>query len=171
MALTGPGIDTSAVGGVTSNEIKQFNTGLDKDTFLQLLATEMQNQDPLEPTSNTEYVAQMAQFSSLEAMQNLSGTVTASQAMSLTGSYVIMNTTDAAGNQKQISGLVDYVTVAEGKAYLSINGKMYPYENFDSVVDPNYLKNMVNKDNNGSDTTGNDSTENKSDQNTDTENA
>ena len=148
MAITGPGIDTSAVGGVTSNAGKKFDTALDKDAFLQLLATEMQNQDPLEPTSNTEYMSQLAQFSSLEAMQNLNNTNTITQAMSLTGSYVIMNTEDAAGNIKQISGLVDFVTVSDGKAYMSIDGKMYPYEDFDSVVDPNYILSQMDKDEN-----------------------
>lgn len=146
MAITGPGIDTSAVGGVTSNEVKKFDTGLDKDAFLQLLATEMQNQDPLEPTSNTEYISQLAQFSSLEAMQSLNSTAVLTQAISLTGSYVIMNTEDAAGNVTQISGLVDFVTVSDGKAYMSIDGKMYPYEDFDSVVDPNYILSQMQQD-------------------------
>lgn len=145
MAITGPGIDTSAAGGVKSTEIKKFDTGLGKDAFLQLLATEMQNQDPLEPTSNTEYISQLAQFSALEAMQDLNTTSQITQAISLTGSYVIMNTTDAAGNVKQISGLVDFVTVTDGKAYMSIDGKSYPFEDFDSVVDPNYILNQMNK--------------------------
>lgn len=146
MALTGVGIDTSAVGGVKSNEGKEFDSVLGKDAFLQLLAVEMSNQDPLEPTSNTEYISQLAQFSALEAMQNLETTNLAGQAMSLTGSYVIMNTTDAAGNEKQISGIVDFVTVKEGKAYLTINGKEYPFDDFDSVVDPNYVLEMLQKD-------------------------
>lgn len=159
MAITGPGIDTSAVGGVKSGELKKFDTGLGKDAFLQLLATEMANQDPLEPTSNTEYISQMAQFSALEAMNNLNATTEVTQAISLTGSYVIMNTEDAAGKIKQISGLVDFVTVADGKAFMSIDGKMYPFEDFDSVVDPNYVLSQMkkneetteNKDNTGND--------------------
>jgi len=44
---------------------------LGKDDFLQLLVTQMTNQDPLEPMSDTEYIAQLAQFSSLEQLQNL----------------------------------------------------------------------------------------------------
>jgi flagellar basal-body rod modification protein FlgD len=44
---------------------------LDKDMFLQLLVLQMQNQDPLQPVENTEMIAQLAQFSALEAMTNL----------------------------------------------------------------------------------------------------
>ncbi|MGA9222039.1 MAG: flagellar hook assembly protein FlgD, partial [Pseudomonas graminis] len=43
--------------------------------FLQLLVTQMQNQNPLDPQDNSEFVAQLAQFSSLETMQNLSTSV------------------------------------------------------------------------------------------------
>ena len=47
-------------------------TDLGKDAFLQLLVCQMQNQDPMNPNSDTEYVAQLAQFSQLEQLQNLS---------------------------------------------------------------------------------------------------
>lgn len=136
------GIDTSAAASVNNTSKTAKNSELDKDAFLQLLVTQMQNQDPLQPTDNTEYMSQLAQFSSLEAMTNISSQASVTQAMSLTGSYVIMNTTDAAGNIKQIAGLVDYVTVTDGKAMLNIDGQYYPYEDFDSVVDPSYVLGM-----------------------------
>ncbi|KPU44693.1 basal-body rod modification protein FlgD [Oxobacter pfennigii] len=44
---------------------------LGKDAFLKILASQLQNQDPLNPQNNAELVAQMAQFSALEQMQNL----------------------------------------------------------------------------------------------------
>lgn len=50
--------------------------GLGRDAFLQLLVAQMQNQDPLEPVSNTDMVAQLAQFSSLEQMTNLNTSFT-----------------------------------------------------------------------------------------------
>lgn len=50
-------------------------SALGKDAFLQLLVTQMKNQDPLSPQDNTQFVSQLAQFSSLESMNNLSSTV------------------------------------------------------------------------------------------------
>ena len=44
---------------------------LDKDAFLKMLLTQLQNQDPLNPMDNTEFSAQMAQFSTLEQMSNM----------------------------------------------------------------------------------------------------
>lgn len=47
------------------------NNDLDKDAFLRLLTTQLANQDPLNPIEDREFIAQLAQFSSLEQMQNL----------------------------------------------------------------------------------------------------
>jgi flagellar basal-body rod modification protein FlgD len=45
--------------------------GADKQTFLKLLVTQIQNQDPLNPTDSTQFVTQLAQFSELEQMTNV----------------------------------------------------------------------------------------------------
>ena len=50
---------------------------LDKDAFFKLLTTQLSYQDPLEPMDNTEFVSQMAQFSSLEQMENMNSTMSA----------------------------------------------------------------------------------------------
>lgn len=57
---------TKNVGGVRKNQ------PLDKQAFLQLLCTQLKYQDPLEPQDNAAFIAQLAQFSSLEAMTNMS---------------------------------------------------------------------------------------------------
>jgi flagellar basal-body rod modification protein FlgD len=69
MTVTGIGTTTEAYGTAQSREIK---TELDKDSFLRILVTQLTNQDPLEPMKDTEFIAQMAQFSELEQMMNIS---------------------------------------------------------------------------------------------------
>ena len=55
----------------STGNIANTDNNLGKDAFLNLLVTQLQYQDPLEPASDTEYIAQMAQFSTLEQLQNL----------------------------------------------------------------------------------------------------
>ncbi len=146
----------SAVSGIISNSHSYIKGAkgetpqneLDKDAFLQLLVTQMQYQDPLNPGDSTEYMSQLAQYSSLEATMNISNTLEKGNALNLVGEYVIMNTTNASGETVQISGLVEYATVKDGDVLLSINDTYYPADDLDSVVDYEYylfLKDQANK--------------------------
>lgn len=141
------GIDTSAASKYVNSTKDSSKSSLDKDAFLQLLVTQMKYQDPLNPDSNTEYMSQLAQFSSLESMNNLNTTTVNNQALNLAGQYVIMNVTDSSGDVKQISGLVDYVTVSNGKALLSINDVYYSIDDLDSVVSLSYLEYLAKLEN------------------------
>lgn len=51
--------------------VKSPKNDLDKDAFLRLLTTQLAHQDPLNPIEDQEFIAQLAQFSSLEQMQNV----------------------------------------------------------------------------------------------------
>lgn len=134
------GIDTSAASAVASKTKEAGKNALDKDAFLKLLVTQMQYQDPLEPTDNTEWMSQMAQFSQMEAMNNLNTAFANSQALSLVGEYVLLNVTDSAGAQKQVGGLVQYVTISNNQALLRVNDEYFTMDQFDSVVDFEYMK-------------------------------
>lgn len=118
---------------------KAEKAGYSKDTFLQLLVAEVQNQDPLEPTSNTEWISQYATFSELEAMSNMSASFDLSRASALVGKTVVINTTSETGKPMVVQGKVDYVTYEGGKAYLSINGSTYSMDDLHDVVDGEYL--------------------------------
>ena len=83
MASSNP-LNTINVGGVVqklsdyeaaqnqANAKNKKNDALGKDAFLQLLVTQMKYQDPLDPQDNSEYLSQLAQFSALEQMTNVS---------------------------------------------------------------------------------------------------
>jgi len=66
-------ISTLTDSGSASSATK--SKSLDKDAFLRLLTTQLQNQDPLNPTDSTEFTAQLAQFSSLEQLSNVNETL------------------------------------------------------------------------------------------------
>lgn len=131
--------ETTASANSNSKTVKN-NSSLDKEAFLQLLVAQMKYQDPLEPTSNTEYIAQLATFSELEEMQNLSSSMSVERASNLVGKNVIMKTiSSVTGDTYYTSGKVDYMVVEGGKAYLSINESLYSIDDLDTVVDDEYL--------------------------------
>ena len=127
-----------------SKVAKSKSNGMDKEAFLQLLVAQMKYQDPLEPTSNTEYIAQYAQFSQVEQMQNMSNSMDLQRASSLVGKEVYIKTTTSSGDTKLVQGKVDYVSYENNKAYLYINEQKYSIDDLDSVVDTDYL-NAYNK--------------------------
>lgn len=120
------------------NTSKSNNNGMDKEAFLQLLVAQMKYQDPMEPTSNTEFVSQYAQFSQVEQMQNMSGSMDFARASSLVGKEVHIKTTGTDGEPKYVDGKVDYVVYERGKAYLSINESLYSLDDLYNVVDKEY---------------------------------
>lgn len=117
---------------------KTTSSGMDKDAFLQLLVAQMKYQDPLEPTSNTEYISQYATFSQVEQIQNMAATMELSRASSMVGKLVEVQTTDSAGETKSVQGTVEFVTYENNKAYVSIDGEIYSVDDVVAVIDENY---------------------------------
>jgi flagellar basal-body rod modification protein FlgD len=137
--------------GVKDGVVQQTPTGsktstssspneLGKDAFLQLLVTQMKYQDPLNPNTNTEYIAQLATFSQLEQLQNLSVATSNTQAFGLVGRTVILKTETATGNTSYITGKVDYVSMTGTKTQLSVDGKLYNFNQLDTVLGEDYVK-------------------------------
>lgn len=123
----------------TTAEVETRGTSnLGKDAFLQLLVAEMQNQDPLEPSSNTEWISQLATFSQLEEMQTLTHTTEASQMFSLIGKQVTVKSTDAKGDVYLKSGTVDFVSTSGGETKFSVKGSLYSINELYSVSDDTY---------------------------------
>ncbi len=63
----------NAISNDAANEARKKSQVLDKDAFLKLMMVQLQNQNPLSPTDNTEFIGQMAQFSTVEQLANIAG--------------------------------------------------------------------------------------------------
>ena len=131
-------IVTTASQSSLSTAKNEASSGMDKDAFLQLLVAQMKYQDPLEPTSNTEYISQYAQFSQVEALNNMSTTMELSRYSSYVGKEVVIETEGSNGKTTQVRGFVDYVTFEEGKAYFSIDGNLYKASDMVSAISNEY---------------------------------
>ncbi|MCL6548379.1 MAG: flagellar hook capping protein [Alicyclobacillus sp.] len=109
--------------------------GLDKNAFLQLLVTQMRYQDPLQPQDNTQFLAQLAQFTALEQMSNVAQSeqsvlqaATALQQLAtvaveqrLIGSQVTVQDGDSV-----VTGQVTGIRFSGGDPELVIGGNTYP---------------------------------------------
>ena len=150
-------LNTITVDGVTYNAEAYANTqktdtikkDLDKDAFLQLLVAQLRYQDPLEPQDNGEFIAEMAQFSTLEQINNMTDSlekintlvgnidtsVLVGQLSNMIGKGVdwleTTNSVDENGNpvshSETLSGVITGVTVADGTTKVTVdsNGKTY----------------------------------------------
>lgn len=126
-----------------NNKKDEAKNNFDKDMFLQLLVAEMKYQDPLEPTSNTEYVSELASFSQIEATQNVQDKMDEMSAANYVGKYVIINTTDSQGNQQYISGKVDFLEKKDDGYYVSVNDGLYNIDKIETVADERYYTAML----------------------------
>ena len=133
------------VTSATQDSLSKSKPGTaNKDDFLQLLVAQMKYQDPMEPTENTQWVSQYAQFSQVEELQNMAQNMSLSRASGLVGQTVIMSVENEKGEATEVEGNVDFVSYEGGNAFLSINGELYAMSDLKHVVDSKYLAAMEN---------------------------
>ena len=116
----------------TNGRVAQQSLG--KDDFLKLLITQLSNQDPLSPMENTEFIAQMAQFSSLEQMTNmnqefgkLNSMLTSSQGVNTIGKTVDIDLGGAV-----TTGKVNAVSFGNNPQ-IEVNGMFYDMKKITAV--------------------------------------
>ncbi len=111
---------------------------MDKNSFLRILSAELTNQDPTKSKDGTEFVAQMAQFASLEQMTNLNSTMSFSNASSLVGKMVAFSSYDEKG--VQYGGTVKAVYKEGGVTNLAVqladgSIKDFPADSVSDILD------------------------------------
>lgn len=121
----------------TAQSATSSDTLLNEQTFMQLLVTQLQNQDPLNPTDPTEFVTQLAQLSSVEAtsnvanqMQSLVASQQATQAMQMVGQQV----TYTASNGSTMTGTVQAVSLTSNPPTITIANQSVPLSSVQTVL-------------------------------------
>lgn len=144
--VTTSGVSSNSVSNLFSSQVDNPNSALGKSDFLKLLITKLSYQDPLSPMKDEDFIANMAQFSSLEQMTNLNEGFTGqadqlkalntsllslilmqntTQAAGLIGKTVNLAVTAADGTVTTASGKVDVVRFVDGMPKLVVSGKEY----------------------------------------------
>jgi flagellar basal-body rod modification protein FlgD len=112
-----------------------------KHDFLMLLSAQLRYQDPLNPQSDSEFAAQLAQFSSLEQMQNMNETLSAMasyQSYSLVGKYVVANAL-IDNVLMEIPGIVDCIFTRNGTTFAQVGEYVVPVSSISDVFDQTVL--------------------------------
>lgn len=120
------GIDNTASGTSSLGSKAEVPNAIGKDGFLKLLVGQLRTQDPMNPSSDKDFIGTMAQFSMLEQVTNLNKsneqmqkTLASDHATSLIGKKVTYKGDDGA----DVQGTVDKVSIVDGDATLTVGGK------------------------------------------------
>lgn len=126
---------TSASQNTTSQNTtitRKKQDDLGKDDFMKLLVTQLRYQDPMQPMEDKEFIAQMAQFSSLEQMQNLNTSMLTVQANSMIGANIAWK--DDKGSEH--TGLVSSVKITNGQPSLMVGDVNVSLDQVTTVESP-----------------------------------
>ncbi|MBB3109395.1 flagellar basal-body rod modification protein FlgD [Paenibacillus phyllosphaerae] len=120
----------------TSTTATKTNT-LGKDEFLKILVTQLKNQDPMQPMQDTDFIAQMAQFSSVEQLMNMSENMgklsqNLGLASSMIGKEVAWYQSTEAGTSVE-SGVVESIVVRDGIQYAVVGASNIPIDEIVSI--------------------------------------
>ncbi|MBD5144534.1 MAG: hypothetical protein HDT21_01220 [Ruminococcus sp.] len=119
-------------------ETDESNSYMSFDGYLKLLVAQMQNQDFNNPMDDSEVLAQMAQYSMLEGIKNMTQQSNISYASSLVGKVVTVD--DGTGSY---TGTVESVTVIKGEPYLMVDGMSYKSDKVTDIVQEDIYKLML----------------------------
>ncbi|WP_441941761.1 flagellar hook capping FlgD N-terminal domain-containing protein [Paenibacillus sp. 2TAB23] len=121
---------------------KKSSDTLGKDQFLSILVTQLRNQDPMQPLQDKDFIAQMAQFTSVEQLMNMSTELTLMRqnigsASSLIGKTIEWSEYDEAGEVTTVKGVVDSIISKEGILYAKVGGAEVALDYVTSISETN----------------------------------
>lgn len=136
----------NSTAGLTQTQLDALNSAnhaqgrqtLGQADFLKLLTVQLQSQDPMSPMQDTEFISQMASFTSLQQMQTLTSSFeefSKTQQLSAAQSYLGKTVTvvDANSDTGEVTGTVSSIAVSDGAPRLTINGTQYDLSALESV--------------------------------------
>jgi flagellar basal-body rod modification protein FlgD len=130
--------------GLKGIEIRATPKQLGKDDFLKLLITQLSKQDPTNPVKDQDFIAQMAQFSSLEQMKNLSGSM---QKMENRQSFTLIGKLVSGPdfvNGETVTGVVGALFFdSDGKSFVRVEGRTIDVDQIQLVSDPAVLQKQI----------------------------
>lgn len=138
MSVTGVGT-TSNDTSTSGSSALGGNQQVDKQEFLMLLVAQLRNQDPMNPMQDRDFIAQLAQFNSLEQMQMLNRTVAATSEMTVLGqlaNYVGKQVSAMGPDGEAIEGIVSAVTVVDGSAILTVGDEQVDLRSVYQISEP-----------------------------------
>jgi flagellar basal-body rod modification protein FlgD len=120
------------------SSVVNTNAALDKNSFLQLMVSEMKNQDPLQPQDSNQFLNQLAQFTTMEQMMNIEQTDTQMQQvnqLAFEHSLIGQTVSVADENGNQVTGQVTGIQLNNGDPQLVIQGTAYSLTSLTSMGD------------------------------------
>ncbi|WJH33271.1 flagellar hook assembly protein FlgD [Paenibacillus sp. CC-CFT747] len=123
---------------IDNGATKAKSNNLGKDDFLKILITQLKNQDPSKPLEDKEFIAQMAQFTSVEQLTNMANEMkmlrqSFSLSPELIGKSVNWETMDTDGKKVTKSGIVEALSIKEGLQYAHIQGEEIPIDRLTKI--------------------------------------
>ncbi|MGF7029729.1 flagellar basal-body rod modification protein FlgD [Paenibacillus mucilaginosus] len=121
----------------TGSKVTTPNKTLGKDEFLKILITQMKNQDPTQPLQDKEFIAQMAQFTSVEQLTNMGSEMKLlRQSLGFASGLIGKNVTwtDNAGEAK--TGLVDSIIVKNGGQFAKVGALEVSLDKVNQISNP-----------------------------------
>ena len=117
---------TAATQNTAAPRQPKNSSELDINDFFRLIAAQLQNQSMYDTVDNTEFLSQLAQFTTLTQLNELKQAINTNLALTLLGKTVTIE--DNESSLGVIAGKVEQVSYENGSPYLYVNGKFYPME-------------------------------------------